>query len=1676
MANKVSYIRYNQPYTSSFNPNMQFQLVIKSYDSKDRVGTNNIYSCINGAIDGIDVGCDKLSSGTDVSQTLHCVLRARGSRYVSGYDYHMVESLANACDSLGIADVRLTFKDANDTNVILEQKFTKMANSRTINTKTYLNGKLFDDRDTYLTYTQTAYGDDNAISNYSAYLPSTYAFSTKISDSVIKAVKTNNFSGLVKLPSNLTSTYTTSKTRKTYYRRVVFAQTDTETSYSVQWGTSSGSYTNTFITRKMVFNQDNYNTASNLLSTSANADLSDLGKYLEGLEGSPTIKKTPVYGVIANYHLAILSSDNTLRSYGPDRKLVTEDTNVIGTLGCGGNTTLYQYLYRNPVNLLSLSTDGGNSRMDCFRAELPVFLNIQEKKLSGIKAEGYDIPILCVATGHVKKTYLIVAMNGDIYGGTTSTDIIKIGHLEGAYRAIIDCDENRNELYFILDTDNTMYRISSATLEFKILGTYYGVQDVLYNSTTYFGGPGIAILTVDNQIYILDTDTLRIRSLQSASAALLIHDINPDYTRDFGYIDTSGNIHTYGAYGNNPKWNDVYYTPMASPNMKMIPTVPNTIVGQYNSLNGLLYHYKIIFSFNSTQLVYTVHYGTTENYGDVYTIVTMNVDPTLYNTITNLAVSDATAKLDQLKNHLNAIIGTVNLPSDKITNYTTKSGKVIKIETKYTQDSITQDKAVITYTTAYSGDSFNTIYKTGVHTIVPDNYKTYSADLAKYASTHANEIVKNKLGLWNVEVPDDELIEWTNKGKITYYFYIRYTQGQTSDTSNSINYEISYGKTRATATENLSVRGYHAFDVDNYLVATNTLTTKITSAIAEIQADLDIPNITPKATTTELYQSNEFEYELSVVHTKNDAINKVTTTAYIDNTQYGDAIETEFYEQSEADKKMVSLTSSLMGEMKSKCTSPSNYTETVKVGNCQFTIETKYSKAQGVKMGYARIYLDGELYTTETVSITANSIEENLTSIKAIAEDKFRKLRDLIQTFPTNATDKLSISNMNFSLAFELTKYAGDKSLQYRVICDNVAFHEGVIELAAQTISTSIESLSTMKTSEIASLKQYITTNIPLESGDVIAMNDLKFYVGCTYSKDAGSNTVYVSGVRDGNIYSTAQVETSILTLEKDKADMIMAANSIKASIRDEIEEHPLPNSNLNHVVNGFGYFIRTSYYKQSGDNTVAIMVDLDGLSYYTTNFTINPSDLGASLDLVKSTGNLVTEGLIAILDSSPANNEYDDYIVDGFIYHIGTTYSKRLSSHDVLVNIYIDGKIQDTFTETIEASTLADDMNRLKATVDNKVTVFKSDLIGIKTITELFSKNSFDYNIRALFEKNIKDNTITISTTVDNINYGNSLTVPFIKEDIPKYRAEGQKMIDDIRNYLAEVTPTINPIIYSVYNFYFNISATLTKTYDDSNVLVYLILDGNAVGAPETITFDIKNPLSIQANVFSLMDTIKRKLTYVPTDESTNVTMNSFRFNIAHKFTKEESSNYVKIKILLDGKLYKELTEIFDPDDLERLNTIVTTEEESLRSKLREAPRDFDLTWTFGTFGFYVEALFSKQENSNIIKSVLKIDGAQYGETHIEQFDINNMESIGSFIIDYIDTVKLRYQSLVPADVHTTYSRNGYNFAVDILMSKQPGTDVVDISYTIDNLDKDTEAVTVTLTDSMSTIINNQS
>lgn len=208
---KVDTIIYDENYAAHNNPNMKFRLTIRSYDGTDRKSSDD-FSFINGAIDRHDVMSDKLGN-SDLPQSEHIILRDFGSRSFDQYNYHMVESLANSCDIIGIPDYEETVTDNWGVQRLISQTYHKEADSSSVTVKTYVDKDLLKEENFNLRYDLTDYGDEGPRQAVISQPPANFA-------TLQASIRNNVASGLIAqktVPASVEDTYITNGV-KFYYK------------------------------------------------------------------------------------------------------------------------------------------------------------------------------------------------------------------------------------------------------------------------------------------------------------------------------------------------------------------------------------------------------------------------------------------------------------------------------------------------------------------------------------------------------------------------------------------------------------------------------------------------------------------------------------------------------------------------------------------------------------------------------------------------------------------------------------------------------------------------------------------------------------------------------------------------------------------------------------------------------------------------------------------------------------------------------------------------------------------------------------------------------------------------------------------------------------------------------------------------------------------------------------------------------------------------------------------------------------------------------------------------------------------------------------------------------------------------------------------------------------------
>lgn len=261
---------------------MKFRLVIRSYDGTDRKGSpDSDTHYINGAIDSIDVMSDQLGD-VDLYQSEHIILRTKEKRVISGYNYHMVESLANSCDNVSSPDWNQTVTDNKGNSRICKQFYSKPADSKTVTVKSWVDNLLLDESTFDITYIPTEYKDEGPRADCISAPPNDFVdLQTKLKSMVQKGLL---FEQLV----DIKGTYETNNT-VFHYKGVWSSSIKKEQgvfvnriTFTLKYGNSE-SVTNTFSKTTESYLNDDNDTVLAALEEMVTAEITKLKAFLDQL-------------------------------------------------------------------------------------------------------------------------------------------------------------------------------------------------------------------------------------------------------------------------------------------------------------------------------------------------------------------------------------------------------------------------------------------------------------------------------------------------------------------------------------------------------------------------------------------------------------------------------------------------------------------------------------------------------------------------------------------------------------------------------------------------------------------------------------------------------------------------------------------------------------------------------------------------------------------------------------------------------------------------------------------------------------------------------------------------------------------------------------------------------------------------------------------------------------------------------------------------------------------------------------------------------------------------------------------------------------------------------------------------------------------------------------------------
>jgi len=880
-------------------------------------------------------------------------------------------------------------------------------------------------------------------------------------------------------------------------------------------------------------------------------------------------------------------------------------------------------------------------------------------------------------------------------------------------------------------------------------------------------------------------------------------------------------------------------------------------------------------------------------------------------------------------------------------------------------------------------------------------------------------------------------------------------------TKNGFNYTVAktFTKTAGNATATWTVTcdgtqygtGTQAIGATDPGANLTTLGTAGTNSLTNLKTAL---NASP-ANTSKTYTKNSLNYTVATTFTKAAGNTTCTIQCNLDGTKYSSAtqavaigtLSTNLTACSTSSTNQISALETALNA------SPANTTKTYTKNGLNFTIATTFTKAAGNTTCTIKCLLDGTQYSSATQAIVASTLANNLTACSKSSTDQITALENILKNAPANTSETYSNGNMHFTVDKTFTKSADNATATWVTKCDGVQFGTGTQTIGVTDPGANMTTLNTNATNSFNNLKTNID-RCPADSSETITVHGFKYNLGVFYTKSAGTTKAVGGAKLDGTVYGSTESTFSISTWDSNKTTLTSNASNHKASCRAVIDTSP-DNSSATYTVNGLSYNVGTTYSKTAGNSTATIVTTLDGLQQKSNTQSVSVNDLANNISACSSKARTDLDTLKGILDQSPADYDKTQYTIGGFTYTAGATFTKAINSGNVTVNIYCDGEIDETYTATVDATSTANDIDALKATARDKVDALVSSLEGLENDTVNYNVNGFNFVLLSQYTKNYSTKKVTINNFIDGVPYGTPYQTDFDRDNISAYRTEGLNRIEDMKTAVKNA-PANTSAKHTVNGFNFTIGTQYEKAFGSTTVYVKTMLDGEQTGTSSTVTYDVTNVAAITSQGSSDLAALRVALNACPANYANTHTKSGMGWRTGVNFSKTEDEHSVRLIATLDGEEYGNAVNMdFDITNISALSTKAAEMESNLNTTLTNvSPADTSENFTIRRFNFNIESCFVKTPGIKTVTTMVKLDGTQYDSYHQEDFNVNTATALNTYNNNLINTLKSRLTSVCPDDIHTTYSRNQFNFVIDAYFSKQPNTDVIDIEYNIDSAD----------------------
>ena len=551
------------------------------------------------------------------------------------------------------------------------------------------------------------------------------------------------------------------------------------------------------------------------------------------------------------------------------------------------------------------------------------------------------------------------------------------------------------------------------------------------------------------------------------------------------------------------------------------------------------------------------------------------------------------------------------MPSTKTEIYTSKSGKKFYLRSQYSKKSTTDTQCVVTYVTDWGfTNSYGTDYSSKEHTITSSNYQSRDTDLSNKSQTEFNSC-HSLFALW----------DWISLGEEPYKIKVTFTQGVTSDTTNTINYTVSYIK--KTNPEVAFYSSSETFISSNYSNYRNILATATAAVVEDLKYWINHPDINLPEDIDEVITFDEYwKFHTQIQFTKGSTVNVAIVKCFIDGVQFGTTITNEYYTMESADANLPVIKQTIYDNVvRIINTAPICKNTDYTIGGMTFRCRNIYGKSAD-KLSttiYVKTDEDATNRRIESHTMDIANLEEDLALCYQQGEALLQQSMNVVKMAPDSFGQTVTYSGFSFHVGVTFSKDFNKRNYSISLKLDGDDYSTTNFTYTITDMSTFLENATNL----VNALKS-VLSNVPRNTYEVFTIRRYNWGMSMMYEKAANSHNVKKWFILDGYQYGETQNVTFDIT-------NISALNTYLVNLRDNLKalltSNGAPADIIRYrTIRNVEFGILVTFSKEAGESIIYI-------SYFAINRFISPKinelPYNTSIKITDIVGVYVTEEII---------------------------------------------------------------------------------------------------------------------------------------------------------------------------------------------------------------------------------------------------------------------------------------------------------------------------------------------------------------------------------------------------------------------------------------------------------------